>query len=85
MNKQIPRNILFWMVMSWAAANLFAQAVYIGFNGVPFDGIAMIDSLGSWYYALIFIEIVVWMYVAVYFGKRLLTKFNSPAQIQINH
>lgn len=71
--------------MSWAAANLFAQAVYIGFNGVPFDGIAMIDSLGSWYYALIFIEIVVWMYVAVYFGKRLLTKFNSPAQIQINH
>jgi hypothetical protein len=73
------------MVMSWAAANLFAQAVYIGFNGVPFDGIAMIDSLGSWYYALIFIEIVVWMYVAVYFGKRLLTKFNSPAQIQINH
>ena len=73
------------MVMSWAAANLFAQAVYIGFNGVPFDGIAMIDSLGSLYYALIFIEIVVWMYVAVYFGKRLLTKFNSPAQIQINH
>ena len=73
------------MIMSWAAANLFAQAVYIGFNGVPFDGIAMIDSLGSWYYVLIFIEIVVWMYVAVYFGKRLLTKFNSPAQIQINH
>ncbi len=73
------------MVMSWAAANLFAQAVYIGFNGVPFDGIAMIDSLGSWYYVLIFIEIAVWMYVAVYFGKRLLTKFNSPAQIQINH
>jgi len=73
------------MVMSWAAANLFAQAVYMGFNGVPFDGIAMIDSLGSWYYVLIFIEIAVWMYVAVYFGKRLLTKFNSPAQIQINH
>ena len=73
------------MIMSWAAANLFAQAVYIGFNGVPFDGIAMIDSLGSWYYVLIFIEIAVWMYVAVYFGKRLLTKFNSPAQIQINH
>ncbi len=47
MNKQIPGNILFWMVMSWAAANLFAQAVYIGFNGVPFDGIAMIDSLGK--------------------------------------
>ena len=85
MNKQIPGNILFWMVMSWATAKLFAQAVYIGFNGVPFDGIAMIDSLGTWYYALIFIEIAVWMYVAVYFGKRLLMRFNSPAQIQINH
>ena len=85
MNKDIPIKIFFWMVMSWSAANLFAQAIYIGFNGVPFDGIAMVNSLGNWYYAVLAIEVAVWVYVAMYFGKRLLSRINPPAQIQVNH
>ena len=71
--------------MSWSAANLFAQAVYIGFNGVPFDGFAMIESLGNWYYAVLIVEIAVWMYVAVYFAKRIISKVNPTTQIQVNH
>jgi len=71
--------------MVWAAANLFAQAAYIGFYGVPFDGLAMIDSLGNWYYLLVAIEIGVWVYVAIFFVKRLLLRVNSTAQIQVNH
>ncbi len=71
--------------MSWSAANLFAQAIYMGLNGVPFDGIAMIDSLGNWYYLLVIVEVVVWMYVALYFGKRILSKMNQPTQFQVNH
>ena len=43
------------MVMSWSA-NLFAQAIYMGFNGVPFDGIAMVNSLGNWYYAVLHLK-----------------------------
>tara|TARA_B100001996_G_scaffold371010_1_gene345923 strand:- start:336 stop:593 length:258 start_codon:yes stop_codon:yes gene_type:complete len=85
MNKQISIKVFLWMVMSWSAANLFAQAIYMGFNGVPFDGFAMIDSLGNWYYALVIIEVIVWVYVAMYFGKRLHSKINPPAQIQVNH
>ena len=85
MSKQIPAKIFVWMVMSWSAANLFAQAVYIGFNGVPFNGLAMIDSLGDWYYAIVLVEIAVWMYVAMYFGKRMMSKLNSQPQIQVNH
>ena len=85
MNKDIPIKIFFWMVMSWSAANLFAQAIYIGFNGVPFDGIAMVNSLGNWYYAVLAIEVAVWVYVAMLFGKRLLSRINPPAQIQVNH
>ncbi len=73
------------MAMVWAAANLFAQAAYIGFYGVPFDGLAMIDSLGNWYYLLVAIEIGVWVYVAVFFVKRLLLRVNSTTQIQVNH
>jgi len=85
MNKDIPIKIFFWMVMSWSAANLFAQAIYIGFNGVPFDGIAMVNSLGNWYYAVLAIEVAVWVYVAMFFGKRLLSRIYPPAQIQVNH
>lgn len=85
MSKQIPAKIFIWMVMSWSAANLFAQAVYMGFNGVPFNGLAMIDSLGDWYYAIVLVEIAVWMYVAMYFGKRMMSKLNSQPQIQVNH
>ncbi|CAI8366872.1 MAG: Uncharacterised protein [Euryarchaeota archaeon UBA443] len=85
MNKQISIKVFLWMVMIWSAANLFAQAIYMGFNGVPFDGFAMIDSLGNWYYALVIIEVIVWVYVAMYFGKRLRSKINPPAQIQVNH
>lgn len=85
MNKDIPIKIFFWMVISWSAANLFAQAIYIGFNGVPFDGIAMVNSLGNWYYAVLAIEVAVWVYVAMFFGKRLLSRINPPAQIQVNH
>ena len=85
MNKQIPVKIFFWMAMVWASANLFAQAAYIGFYGVPFDAFAMIDSLGNWYYLLVVIEIGVWVYVAIFFVKRLLFKINSPARIQVNH
>lgn len=85
MNKQISIKVFLWMAMIWSAANLFAQAIYMGFNGVPFDGFAMIDSLGNWYYALVIIEVIVWVYVAMYFGKRLHSKINPPAQIQVNH
>ena len=85
MSKQIPAKIFIWMVMSWSAANLFAQAVYMGFNGVPFNGLAMIDSLGDWYYVIVLVEIAVWMYVAMYFGKRMMSKLNSQPQIQVNH
>ena len=85
MNKQIPVKVFLWMVMIWSAANLFAQAVYMGFNGVPFDGIAMIDSLGKWYYLLVMVEAAVWVYVTLYFGKRLLSRLNPPAPIQANH
>jgi len=73
------------MILSWAAANLFAQGLYMGLNGVPFDVFAMIDSLGKWYYVVVIAEIAVWMYVAFYFAKRLVSKINSPTQIPVNH
>ena len=85
MNKQIPVKVFLWMVMIWSAANLFAQAVYMGFNGAPFDGIAMIDSLGKWYFLLVMVEAAVWVYVTLYFGKRLLSRLNPPTPIQANH
>ena len=85
MKEQITLKVFFWMILCWSAANLFAQALYMGLNGVPFDAFAMIDSLGNWYYAVVIAEVAVWTYVAFYFDKRLVSKINSPTQIQVNH
>ena len=54
------------MVSIWIASNLFSQAVYMGFNGVPYSGIEMIQSLGPWYYVLVGLEIIAWMYVGIH-------------------
>ena len=85
MKDQITVKVFFWMILCWSAANLFAQALYMGLNGVPFDAFAMIDSLGNWYYAVVIAEVAVSTYVAFYFAKRLVSKINSPTQIQVNH
>ena len=85
MKEQLSVKLFFWMVLSWSAANLFAQALYMGFHGVPFDVFAMIDSLGNWYYGVVIAAVAVWMYVAFYFGKRLVSEINPPTQIQVNH
>ncbi len=65
MGKIISSSLLFWMVSIWIASNLFSQAVYMGFNGVPYSGIEMIQSLGAWYYILVAIEIFAWLYVGI--------------------
>jgi len=66
MGKITSSSLLFWMVSIWIASNLFSQAVYMGFNGVPYSGIEMIQSLGPWYYVLVGLEIIAWMYFGIH-------------------
>tara|TARA_X000001036_G_scaffold359232_1_gene341877 strand:- start:659 stop:1009 length:351 start_codon:yes stop_codon:yes gene_type:complete len=47
-------------VVIWFSANLLSQAIYIGFNGVPYDANAILSSLGYWYWICILVELVIW-------------------------
>lgn len=82
MGKIISSTLLFWMVSIWIASNLFSQAVYMGFNGVPYSGIEMIQSLGPWYYVLVGLEIIAWMYVGIHLSIKLIRNLQVKATPQ---
>jgi hypothetical protein len=82
MGKVISSSLLFWMVSILIASNLFSQAVYMGFNGVPYSGIEMIQSLGPWYYVLVGLEIIAWMYVGIHLSIKLIRNLQVKATPQ---
>ena len=64
----------------WFLANLLSQLAYIRFNGAPYDGIGMLESLGSIYYAVIVIELLLWAWLAVFLVIKLARHLSSPNQ-----
>ncbi len=51
------------ILVVWFIANLLSQLVYILINGTPYDGIAMLTSLGRYYYLIIAIEMFLWLWL----------------------
>ena len=70
------------MVSIWIASNLFSQAVYIGFNGTPYSGIEMIQSLGLWYYVVIVFEILAWIFVGIHLSLKVIRNLQVKATPQ---
>ena len=53
---------LSWViVVIWFSANLLSQAIYIGFNGEPYDANAILSGLGNWYWVCIAVELSIWV------------------------
>jgi len=82
MSKVISSSVLFWMVSIWIASNLFSQAVYIGFNGTPYSGIEMIQSLGMWYYVVVVFEILAWIFVGIHLSLKVIRNLQVKATPQ---
>jgi len=60
-----------WIIVAiWFSANLLSQAIYLGFNGEPYDANAILSSLGHWYWICLAIELGIW----VTFGALILQK-----------
>jgi hypothetical protein len=52
---------LSWVaIVVWFSANLLSQAIYIGFNGEPYDANSILSGLGYWYWFCIAIELFIW-------------------------
>ena len=82
MSKVISSSVLFWMVSILIASNLFSQAVYIGFNGTPYSGIEMIQSLGPWYYVVVVFEILAWIFVGIHLSLKVIRNLQVKATPQ---
>jgi uncharacterized paraquat-inducible protein A len=50
----------------WFVANLASQLVFISIHGSPYDGLAMLMSLGSIYIAILIAEAILWVWVLFY-------------------
>ena len=59
------------IIFIWFGANLLSQALYLGFNGEPYDANQILMSLGAWYWVCIVIELIIWLT----FGSLIVQKF----------
>lgn len=62
------------IIAIWFGANLLSQAIYIGFNGQPYDANAILSSLGHWYWVCIAIELFIWVALGILVAKKLRIK-----------
>ena len=66
---------LTWVIIAiWFGANLLSQAIYIGFNGQPYDANAILSGLGNWYWVCIAIELLIWIALGLLVIKKLRIK-----------
>tara|TARA_B100000965_G_C19570634_1_gene748970 strand:- start:275 stop:583 length:309 start_codon:yes stop_codon:yes gene_type:complete len=61
----------------WFVANLISQFVFISLHGIPYDGIAMLSSLGWVYYVVIVVELLLWVW---FFGYLIFKAFKHISQ-----
>lgn len=59
------------IVLIWFGANILSQALYLGFNGEPYNANQILKSLGAWYWICVLIELIIWLS----FGILLIQKF----------
>lgn len=77
------RGTFFWLaVVIWFSSSLLSQAAYVAFYGVPYDAITLLKEFGPLYYAVLIVELMIWVGIgsAVFlrFAKKLVPKFQSP-------
>ena len=68
----INRIIMFTAII-WFGASILSQALYMGFNGRPYDSMMMIELLGPFYLLVIVIELMIWALIGLVLVNKLLT------------
>jgi uncharacterized membrane protein YwaF len=53
-------NILWFAVVIWFSSSLLSQSAYMAINGLPYDSISMLKTLGPVYYLVVLVELAMW-------------------------
>ena len=67
----------------WFIANLTSQLVFISIHGNPYDGLAMLMSLGPIYIAILLAEAILWVWVLFYLAYKTYSHILSSVQPEI--
>ena len=63
-------SLMITILAVWFVANLLSQVLYISINGNPYDGVAMLASLGTYYYLILAIEVFLWLWFFCYLSVK---------------
>lgn len=79
--RSLNMNTLLWYaIFVWFASSLFSQSLYMAFNGVPYDAVALLQNLGPVYYIVLVIELFVWISLGSLLVRKVLKKtWASPS------
>ncbi len=73
-------TLLWYAIFVWFASSLFSQSLYMAFNGVPYDAVALLQNLGPVYYIVLVIELFVWISLGSLLVRKVLKKtWASPS------
>ena len=67
-------TVMWYAIFVWFASSLFSQSLYMAFNGVPYDAVALLQNLGPVYYIVLAIELVVWISLGSLLVKKVVNK-----------
>ena len=74
-SEKLQMSTLMWYaIFVWFATSLFSQSLYMAFNGVPYDAVALLQNLGPIYYLVLLIELFVWISLGSLLVKKVLKK-----------
>jgi len=64
-------SVMSWYaVLIWFGASLFSQVAHLAIFGTPYDANLLIEAAGPFSWVLIGIEIVVWIIMVIFVGKK---------------
>ena len=69
----LVNRIIMFTAIIWFGASILSQALYMGFNGRPYDSMMMIELLGPFYLLVIVIELMIWSLIGLVLVNKLLT------------
>ena len=73
-------TILWFAVVIWFSSSLLSQSAYLAINGLPYDAVTMLKSLGPVYYVVIALELPIWIGLLAWGGRRLIRRREDPAK-----
>ena len=69
----LANRIIMFTALIWFGASILSQALYMGFNGQPYDSMRMIGFLGPFYLLVIVVELIIWALIGLVLVNKLLT------------